>query len=268
MLKFRYIIIVLLSILFSACGGDLSAIKTQETPTPILQINSVRISSITLDTIFLNTNIDIINPYSIDVPIKGATINIYYQDKIINSYKIEGENTLKALSKSNLLLESNIKILDLVKLIPDYREAESIDVKVEVATSLPLPKILNLGDSFQLKERFETNIPTISLFISLKDVTYNAPNLTFILHLKNRAKAPLLLDDVAYSFQLNEVNFNNIADVVYNGDNSIDLRINIDTNNANLINLDDIKKTNISIQSALQISEIPYKIPINIDFRQ
>lgn len=230
---------------------------------PKISINNVEIKSISLKNIILKSNISITNLFPLDIYIKDAMVNIYYQDKIINSYKIKGQNLLKARSKNDINLDSDIKINDLVKMIDNYTKLDSLPFKLEVITDIILPNFdkQNLME-YSLREKFDINIPTFNPKITMKGINFSLSNIKVIFNLKNQTSAKIHLSNINYLLNLNGIEFNGIATAITQQDNSIDIVLD---KLQNSLNLKDSKNISLILNLKAKIDDFPYNIPININ---
>ncbi|MGX2982932.1 hypothetical protein [Helicobacter sp. 23-1045] len=267
---------IFVAIFFSACAEvSTKSVFEDIRFKPKISINSVKLKSINLDSLVLESNITIDNFLPLSVNIKDAMINIYYEDKIINSYKISDKTTLKSRSKSNINLDSDIRINDLVKMIKDYTTRDSLPFKVEVATMIFVPnnaKVLSeitQSDTlfeYNLKERFEIEIPTINPKISLKEANLGIDGAKVVVNVKNNTKAKFSLENISYKLRLAGLDFNGDAKSTKQSDDSVD--IIMDNFNFSLPK-DSVKSTGVDINANLQLGDLPYKIPLKLqkDFK-
>lgn len=264
----KHIFILLMAILLAACSTSQNT-NTKEVASnlsPSLKMNSIQISGIELDSIDLDIGINIKNPYPIDINLKDVIVNIYYENKIVNSSNIPGEVTIKSLTSNDIKLDSAINTLDLIKIIKDYTSVEYLPFKIEVAFALPLPKTLNMLGDYQLKDSISLNIPTINPQFSLKRMEFQPPfNVKGIFNIKNATKANFALDDINYNINLNDKNFNGLAKSIKNDDGSFDIVLDgLDLLSIGANALKDINKIDLEIKTNVQLDEIPYKIPLNL----
>lgn len=289
---------VIVALFFSSCAEvSTKSVLEDSRFAPKISINSVKLKSINLDSLILESNISITNSLPLGVNIKDAMINIYYEDKIINSYKIEGENTLKSRSTSKINLDSSIRINDLVKMIKDYTTRDSLPFKLEVATIILLPNnnatkiakstldlIREVGDSsnvsesnsadsstleanrplkiYDLREKFDINIPTINPKITLKDLDFSLTNISAKFNISNATKTKFMLENISYNLALNGIDFSGEARSEAQNDGSIDIIID---NLQNAFSFTASQKTSIILNANLKIDGINYAIPLRIE---
>lgn len=238
---------------------------------PQISINSVKIKSINLDSLVLESSISINNFLPLSVNIKDAMINIYYENKIINSYKINDKTKLEARSKSNINLDSDIRINDLVKMIKDYTKRDSLPFKVEVVTTIFVPNNTGITPSdslfeYNLRERFELNLPTINPKFALKEASFSLNNPKIIVNLKNATKAKFTLENISYAIKISGIDFNGDAKSAKQSDESIDI---IMDNFSFSLPKGGENGTQIDISANLQLGDLNYKIPLKLskDFK-
>lgn len=235
---------------------------------PKISIDSVKLKSITLDSITLESQVQIDNFLPISVSMKDAMINIYYEDKIINSYKINDESTLNARSKSRINLDSTIRINDLVKLVKDYTKRDYLPFKVEVATTILLPNA-KLGDTqlleYNLREKFDLEIPTLNPKISLKKLDFGLSGVSVIINVRNATEATFSLENISYNLQLSGLNFSGDAKSEAQSDKSVDIVMN---NPSFSLPASASKDISINIEANLKVDKLKYAIPLqfNKDF--
>lgn len=293
---------VVVALFFGACAEvSTKSVLEDSRFKPKISINSVKLKSISLDSLVLESNISIDNFLPLSVNIKDAMINIYYEDKIINSYKINDKSTLKARSTSKINLDSDIRINDLVKMIKDYTTRDSLPFKVEVATTIFVPNHINdsldsaqdtrdsaldsaikspLGDlaqnlgnmfEYNLRERFELNIPTINPKLSLKEAKFGLGDSKVVVNVKNNTRAKFKLENIAYNLRLSGVDFSGDGKSLPQSDESID--IVMDNFSFSLpkggAGGNDESRTSVDISANLQLGDLSYKIPLKLskDFK-
>lgn len=267
---------IFVAIFFSACA-EISTKSVFEDIRfkPKISINSVKLKSINLDSLVLESNITIDNFLPLSVNLKDAMINIYYEDKIINSYKISDKTTLKSRSKSNINLDSDIRINDLVKMIKDYTVRDLLPFKVEVATTIFVPnnaKVLSeraQSDTlfeYNLKERFELEIPTINPKISLKEANFGIDGAKFVVNVKNNTKSKFALENISYNLKVSGIDFSGDATSAKQSDESVDI---IMDNFSFSLPKGGENNTSVNISANLQLGDLPYKIPLKLqkDFK-
>lgn len=288
---------VVVALLFSACAEiSTKSVLEDSRFKPKISINSVKLKSINLDSLILESNISIDNFLPLSVNIKDAMINIYYEDKIINSYKINDKSTLKARSTSKINLDSDIRINDLVKMIKDYTTRDSLPFKVEVATTIFVPNLAGdstdsaqnasdsaldsaikspLGDlaqnlenlfEYNLRERFEFDIPTINPKLSLKEAKFGLGDSKVVVNVKNNTRAKFKLENISYNLRLSGVDFSGDATSLPQSDESIDI---VMYNFSFSLPKGGANSTSVDISANLQLGDLNYKIPLKLskDFK-
>lgn len=281
---FMLIFSVVVALLFSACAEiSTKSVLEDSRFKPKISINSVKLKSISLDSIILESNISIDNFLPLSVNIKDAMINIYYEDKIINSYKINDKSELQARSTSKINLDSDIRINDLVKMIKDYTTRDSLPFKVEVATTIFVPNNANidsaLGDlaqnlenlfEYNLRERFELDIPTINPKLSLKEAKFGLGDSKVVVNVKNNTRAKFKLENISYNLKLSGVDFSGDATSLPQSDESVDIvmdnfSFSLPKGGAG----GNESRTSVDISANLQLGDLSYKIPLKLskDFK-
>lgn len=288
---------VVVALLFSACAEiSTKSVLEDSRFKPKISINSVKLKSINLDSLILESNISIDNFLPLSVNIKDAMINIYYEDKIINSYKINDKSTLKARSTSKINLDSDIRINDLVKMIKDYTTRDSLPFKVEVATTIFVPNLAGdstdsaqnasdsaldsaikspLGDlaqnlenlfEYNLRERFEFDIPTINPKLSLKEAKFGLGDSKVVVNVKNNTRAKFKLENISYNLRLSGVDFSGDATSLPQDDESVDIVMD---NFSFSLPKGGANSTSVDISANLQLGDLSYKIPLKLskDFK-
>ena len=272
---FMLIFSVVVALLFSACAEiSTKSVLEDSRFKPKISINSVKLKSINLDSLILESNISIDNFLPLSVNIKDAMINIYYEDKIINSYKINDKSTLKARSTSKINLDSDIRINDLVKMIKDYTTRDSLPFKVEVATTIFVPNNAKLSEitqsdslfEYNLRERFEFDIPTINPKLSLKEAKFGLGDSKVVVNVKNNTRAKFKLENISYNLRLSGVDFSGDATSLPQSDESIDIVMD---NFSFSLPKGGANSTSVDISANLQLGDLNYKIPLKLskDFK-
>lgn len=272
---FMLIFSVVVALFFSACAEiSTKSVLEDSRFKPKISINSVKLKSINLDSLILESNISIDNFLPLSVNIKDAMINIYYEDKIINSYKINDKSTLKARSTSKINLDSDIRINDLVKMIKDYTTRDSLPFKVEVATTIFVPNNAKLSEitqsdslfEYNLRERFELDIPTINPKLSLKEANFGLGDSKVVVNVKNNTRAKFKLENISYNLKLSGVDFSGDATSLPQSDESVDIVMD---NFSFSLPKGGANSTSVDISANLQLGDLSYKIPLKLskDFK-
>lgn len=272
---FMLIFSVVVALFFGACAEiSTKSVLEDSRFKPKISINSVKLKSINLDSLILESNISIDNFLPLSVNIKDAMINIYYEDKIINSYKINDKSTLKARSTSKINLDSDIRINDLVKMIKDYTTHDSLPFKVEVATTIFVPNNAKLSEitqsdslfEYNLRERFEFDIPTINPKLSLKEAKFGLGDSKVVVNVKNNTRAKFKLENISYNLRLSGVDFSGDATSLPQSDESIDIVMD---NFSFSLPKGGANSTSVDISANLQLGDLSYKIPLKLskDFK-
>ncbi len=272
---FMLIFSVVVALFFGACAEvSTKSVLEDSRFKPKISINSVKLKSISLDSLVLESNISIDNFLPLSVNIKDAMINIYYEDKIINSYKINDKSTLKARSTSKINLDSDIRINDLVKMIKDYTTRDSLPFKVEVATTIFVPNNAKLSEitqsdslfEYNLRERFEFDIPTINPKLSLKEAKFGLGDSKVVVNVKNNTRAKFKLENISYNLRLSGVDFSGDATSLPQSDESIDIVMD---NFSFSLPKGGANSTSVDISANLQLGDLSYKIPLKLskDFK-
>lgn len=272
---FMLIVSVVVALFFGACAEiSTKSVLEDSRFKPKISINSVKLKSINLDSLILESNISIDNFLPLSVNIKDAMINIYYEDKIINSYKINDKSKLQARSTSKINLDSDIRINDLVKMIKDYTTRDSLPFKVEVATTIFVPNNAKLSEitqsdslfEYNLRERFEFDIPTINPKLSLKEAKFGLGDSKVVVNVKNNTRAKFKLENISYNLRLSGVDFSGDATSLPQSDESVDIVMD---NFSFSLPKGGANSTSVDISANLQLGDLSYKIPLKLskDFK-
>lgn len=272
---FMLIFSVVVALFFGACAEiSTKSVLEDSRFKPKISINSVKLKSINLDSLILESNISIDNFLPLSVNIKDAMINIYYEDKIINSYKINDKSKLQARSTSKINLDSDIRINDLVKMIKDYTTRDSLPFKVEVATTIFVPNNAKLSEitqsdslfEYNLRERFEFDIPTINPKLSLKEANFGLGDSKVVVNVKNNTRAKFKLENISYNLRLSGVDFSGDATSLPQSDESVDIVMD---NFSFSLPKGGANSTSVDISANLQLGDLSYKIPLKLskDFK-
>ncbi len=267
---FMLIFSVVMALFFGACAEiSTKSVLEDSRFKPKISINSVKLKSISLDSLVLESNISIDNFLPLSVNIKDAMINIYYEDKIINSYKITDKSTLKARSTSKINLDSDIRINDLVKMIKDYTTRDSLPFKIEVATTIFVPNNTKLSEitqsdslfEYNLRERFELSIPTINPKLSLKEASFGLGDSKVVVNVKNNTRAKFKLENISYNLRLSGADFSGDATSLPQDDESVDIVMD---NFSFSLPKGGANSTGVDISANLQLGDLNYKIPLKL----
>lgn len=208
-------LILAVGLFFCSCASvPTQSVLSDENFIPTIDINKAEIIDISAGDFGLETSVAINNLLPLEMEMESIMLNLYYNDRIIHSHRIDGKNTLKPRTKSIITLNSGIKINDLVKIIENYLQKSSHSLQIEVTTTL----FLNLKDEqkeFNLRKKTEILIPSISFDLQRK--SENLFNLT------NIGASTLGLKNAEYFLQFGAQNISGEAQIIQQDNKSFDI---------------------------------------------
>lgn len=250
---------LILAIFLTSCAKNSQTNISNALPT--LEIVDTKISSLSLDSITLDTKVKIYNPLGINFNPSRIDINIYYQDMLITANNVSDNISLAALKDNDIVLKSTFKILDLINIIKDYKTLDYLPFRIEIKVAFSIARAFSLLNNITLSDSIMLQIPTINPQLSLKQITHKPPfGVSATFNLKD--KANFNLDDISYKLKLDKDSFNGVVKSHKNADESIDIMIE----NLNVLNLITASFKNISLEfeTSLKFDGLDYKIPIHI----
>ncbi len=160
--------LILFSILLQSCAllqGFLGADNQ-----PSFTVASVQIQTITLETIVLQINTKVKNPYPVSLPKSLVELKVFIEGSPFASISNLDLGKLEASSTTPLPIEVKIKYSDLVEIYKKIPGKEVIGVKIDGKLKIPLPESLAFTGKNALEFPFiqEKQIPALLPSIAIR----------------------------------------------------------------------------------------------------
>lgn len=172
--KSIFLIILILLFIHSCASLDPSLFKKR----PEAEIESFDIESISLQDITFLFNVKIKNPYPI-------SINL---DKITSIFTINKNQLFETSTKDKLNIKANdsamnsftvkLKYQDIINIVKDYSEKDSLDCGIagDIVLAIPKTGIPGIPESYTFPYKVKKAIPTIKPKISIKNFQIKKPS--------------------------------------------------------------------------------------------
>lgn len=163
------IVVLLILFSFSTCASLQELLNRENQPS--FTVTSVQIQKITLETLTLQIQTNVKNPYPVSLPQSNARMKVYLEGSQFVSLPNLELGKLAASSTSPLPIEVKIKYADLVEIYKKVPSKETLSVKIDGVLMIPLPESLAFTGLKILEFPFvqEKQIPSLLPSISIRN---------------------------------------------------------------------------------------------------
>jgi LEA14-like dessication related protein len=145
-------------------------------PQPTAEIINFDIDSISLLDITLLFDIQISNPYPVKLDLKTIESTFFVENK--QFLKTSSENlSIKSKGKETTRIFVNLKYLDIINIVKDYTNKDSLECVVDMLIVIPLPKSISaFGEDLKFNFKLNKNIPAIKPEINIANFKVTKPS--------------------------------------------------------------------------------------------
>ena len=142
--------------LWTGCSSLQKNIKKPEAKIVKMDIGSLSLRDITL--VF---DIEIKNPYPIELKLDGIGFDVKIENKQL--FKTETNKGLKIKKNGTEItkLDINLVYVDIIKIVSDYTKKASLECVIDTKIVIPLPDFPGLDKNVTFEHRLTQKIPTI-----------------------------------------------------------------------------------------------------------
>jgi LEA14-like dessication related protein len=169
-------------------------------PKPTAEIVNFDIDSISFTDITLLFDVEIYNPYPVKLKLSRVESTFFVENK--QFFKTSTDKLkIKANGKETTRLLVNLKYADIIGIVKDYANKDSLECVVDMVVVLPLPKsVRKAADSVTFKFNLKKTVPAIKPEINIANFTVKKPSTEDIEAALKKAKKNLNADSVTKMF--------------------------------------------------------------------
>ena len=167
------VLIIAVSIMLMLWTGCSSAQKGVKKPE--VRILKTDIGSLSLRDITLVFDIEIKNPYPVELKLDKIGFDVKIEDR--QFFKTETGQGLKIKKKGKEVtrLHLNLVYLDIIKVVSDYTKKTALNCIIDTVIEIPLPNMPGLGKSMKVEHKLMQKIPTIKPSIKVANFKVKMP---------------------------------------------------------------------------------------------
>jgi len=219
-------------------------------PKPTAEIVNFDIDSISFTDITLLFDVEIYNPYPVKLKLSRVESTFFVENK--QFFKTSTNKLkIKAKGKETTRLFINLKYADIIGIVKDYSNKDSLECVVDMVVVLPLPKtVRKAAENVTFKFNLKKTIPAIKPEINIANFTVKKPSTAEIEAALKKARKNLNADSVKNMFSslIDGKSTNKIIDP-----SALDLKLKV--------NFDIIMKN--KTKAALFFKDLKYDFKVN-----
>jgi hypothetical protein len=142
---------------------------------PEAKIIKTDIDSLSLRDITLVFDIEISNPYPVELKLDGILFDVKVENKQL--LKTENCKGLKIKKKGKEVTKLNLNLVyaDIMKIVSDYTKKASLDCQIDTKIIIPLPNLPGLDKNATFEYKLTKKIPTIKPSIKVANFKVKMP---------------------------------------------------------------------------------------------
>jgi len=205
-----------------------SGILSDKLPQPTAKIVNFDIDSITLTSITLLFDIEISNPYPVKLNLSTIESIFFVENK--QFFKTSANNlSIKAKGKEITKVLVNLKYLDIINIVKDYTNKDSLECVVDMLIVIPLPASVSaIAKDLKFNFKLSKQIPAIKPEINIANFKVVKPTAKDIEEaIKKSANKNLNVNTITNMFGA-IIDGKNPAKVIDPADLDLKLKVNFD----------------------------------------
>ncbi|MCL1864756.1 MAG: LEA type 2 family protein [Spirochaetes bacterium] len=230
MKNFKPLSAILFLLLISSCKSGVlpDKIGGYKVPQPTAKIVNFDIDSISLLDITLLFDIEIYNPYPVKLTLSKIESTFFVENK--QFFKTSSDKfSIKAKDKETTRIFVNLKYLDIINIVKDYTNKDSLECVVDMLIVIPLPKSVSaIAEDLKFNFKLSKEIPAIKPEINIANFSVIKPSQKEIeAAIKNSANKNLNVNTITNMFGA-ILDGKNPAKVIDPSDLDLKLKVNFD----------------------------------------
>lgn len=170
----KMIFLFILIFLVSCATTDIDLFKKK----PEVDVDDVDIIGLTFQDITLKIDLDIENPYPVNITLDKIVTRFMVEDKQL--FETSSQNQLQIPAKDDARNSFNVvlKFMDIINIIKDYSEKESLDTLLtgDLVFAIPETGIPGVPQSVTIPYDYQMTLPTIKPTLMIKNFTIEPPS--------------------------------------------------------------------------------------------
>jgi len=170
MKKVPIVIVSVMLMLWAGCSSIQKGLGKPEVKIVKMDIDSLSLRDITL--VF---DIEITNPYPIELKLDGISFDVKIENKQL--FKTETSKGLKIKNRGKEITKLNLNLVyvDIIKIVSDYTKKASLECIIDTEIIIPLPDFPGLDKNITFEHRLTQKIPTIKPSIKVANFKVKMP---------------------------------------------------------------------------------------------
>lgn len=174
----RTLVLTLMTVAMASCAT--ANVKRTLTDAglkmPSVKLKDFDIKGISLRDIDLVFNIEIANPYPIELKLENVTFKVDVEKKQVFTVTTPSGFTVKAKETAVTPLVLNLEYAKIIAIIDDFRTKDVLVCDISGELSIPLPKMPGLPATYKVPFKVTQKIPAIMPSITVENVKFKAPS--------------------------------------------------------------------------------------------
>lgn len=199
-------IFVIISLFMMLISPNISAIELPDSiggykiPKPTAEIVNFDIDSISFTDITLLFDVEISNPYPVKLKLSRVESTFFVENKQLLKTSTD-KLKIKAIGKETTRLFVNLKYADIINIVKDYGNKDSLDCVVDMVIVLPLPEsVQKAAKEVTFKFNLKKTVPAIKPEINIANFTVKKPSTADIEEALKKARKNLNAESVKNMF--------------------------------------------------------------------
>lgn len=148
---------------------------------PEISLKGFDIDSISLNDITFLFEIALHNPYPIGFKLDDVGFNVKVEDNLLFQTRTKKGVTVASGGSEVTPVKVNLKYADIIKVIKDYTERDSLRCAIDIDVVIPLPKaVQSIKKNLTFKHTVEKQIPALKPTFKIANFQVKAPTLADI----------------------------------------------------------------------------------------
>jgi LEA14-like dessication related protein len=188
------------ALLFFTASPLLAISLPSMVPKPTAELKSFDIESISLRDINFIFNVEIYNPYIVELKLRDVIFTFFVEGNQFFKTSTGKGLSIKAKGRKINTFRVNVKYEDIIKIVKDYSRKDILNCRSDVKIVIPLPKIKPLPESIDFDYSVKMQLPAIKPKVSVARFRVTKPSIEDITAELKRQRKALSPDTVAGMF--------------------------------------------------------------------
>lgn len=145
-------------------------------PKPEAEITSFRLEAITLRDVTFSFELTIKNPYPVELPVAGLTLDFLVEGAKVFHAENQGKLDIPAKKKKASSFTVTLPYEGIASAVKDYLSKDWLQTVVEGKLTIALPKITGLPKTVSFDYKLNQKIPAVKPEVSILNFSVEAPS--------------------------------------------------------------------------------------------